>query len=292
MQSIRGKLALVTGAASGLGRALALALANEGANLELWDIDQDGLDKIVAETQALGVEATGRRCDISQKGQISACVQGLLTTHGHLDILVNNAGVAFYGPTETMTAAQWDWLLSINLWAPIQLVQEFLPTLLSRPEAHILNMCSISGMVASGRFAAYHVSKYGLIGLSEALRAEYGRRMLGVTALCPGPVLTNLYKSAVSGRAEREVPSPPKWLCTTPEKVAKKGIRAIYKDKGLVLVSPMAYGLYYLKRTVPWALDLMGQLSRKKWKRRKELKRQAALAAQEAATKPVERRAA
>ncbi|HZZ72132.1 MAG TPA: SDR family oxidoreductase [Pirellulales bacterium] len=268
MRVIKNKKALVTGAASGIGKALALELAREGCHLYLWDINREGLEQTVRECAALGVEAIGDRCDVSKKKEISAAVQRLLERWGWIDILVNNAGVAYYGPTENMTAEQWDWLLSINLLAPLQLIQEFLPILLHRAEAHILNVCSISGLVASGRFAAYHVGKYGLIGMTEALRAEYARRDLGATALCPGPVQTNLYKSAASGRADKKVPSPPNWLCTTAQRVARRGVRGIKKNQAMVLVSPMAYLLYYMKRVAPWFLDSIARLSRKSKARR------------------------
>ncbi len=268
MRIIKNKKALVTGAASGIGKAIALELAREGCNVYLWDIDEQGMSATVKECEALGVVAIAYRCDVSKKHDISAGVQKLIERWGWIDILVNNAGVAYYGPTENMTAQQWDWVMSINLLAPLQLIQEFLPTLLHRAEAHILNVCSISGLVASGRFAAYHVSKYGLIGMTEALRAEYARRDMGATALCPGPVQTNLYKNAASGRADQKVPNPPRWLCTTPEKIARKGVRAIYKNKALVLVSPMAYALYYTKRIAPWLLDGIARLSRKSTARR------------------------
>ena len=102
-----------------------------------------------------------------------------------------------------------------NLLSAIQITREFLPVLLERPEAHLLNVCSISGLVAGGRFAAYHTSKFGLIGFTEALRAEYGRRGLGVTALCPGPVLTNLYRDCQTGQPDKKAPQPPAWMCTT-----------------------------------------------------------------------------
>jgi short-subunit dehydrogenase len=163
-----------------------------------------------------------------------------------------------------MTAAQWDWLLGINLHAPIQITRELLPTLLERPEAHVLNMCSISGLVAGGRFSAYHVSKFGLVGFSEALRAEYGRRGVGVTALCPGPVRTNLYKSAASGRKDGSVPDPPRWICTTEEKVARAAVRAIRKNKRMVLLTPLAHVLFQLKRFAPWLLDFVNHRGRRK----------------------------
>ncbi|MFV2070791.1 MAG: SDR family NAD(P)-dependent oxidoreductase, partial [Pirellulales bacterium] len=216
MRTIRGKQALVTGAASGLGRAIALQLAQEGADLFLVDIDRRGLDDVVDAVRHLGVSALGRTCDLTSPEQITASTDAVLAEWGGVDILVNNAGVAYYGPTLNMTPQQWDWLLAINLRAPIQLTLELLPTLLDRPEAHVVNMASITGLVAGGRFCAYHVSKFGLVGFSEAIRAEFGRQGLGVSTICPGPVLTNLYRAAPSGHADRSTPHPPAWICTTP----------------------------------------------------------------------------
>jgi short-subunit dehydrogenase len=123
--------------------------------------------------------------------------------------------------------------------------------------------------VAGGRFCAYHVSKFGLVGFSEALRAEFGRQGLGVSAICPGPVLTNLYRSTPSGHRDRPTPHPPRWICTTPERVAEKTLRAIRRDQGLVLVSPLAHVLYYTKRLAPWLLDDLQRIGRRRKMRRK-----------------------
>ena len=188
----------------------------------------------------------------------------LLKDWGGLDILVNNAGVAYYGPTECMTAEQWQRLLAVNLLAPIQFTRELLPTLLERPEAHILNVCSIAGLVASGRLAAYHVSKYGLVGFSEALRAEFDRRGLGVTALCPGLVRTNIFQAAVNGRPEKPKRTPPAWLCASPETIANQAVRAIVKNRGLVVVTPMARFLWYFKRLSPSLLSWISSFGKRK----------------------------
>ena len=268
MKVIRGKKALVTGAASGIGRMIALALAREGADLYLIDVNEDELTKVAADVRALGVEAVTAHCDVTHSDEITLSVEDLLARWGKVDILINNVGVAFYGPTESMTASQWSWLLKINLLAPIQFTRELLPTLLKLPEAHVLNVCSIAGLVAGGRFAAYHVSKFGLVGFSEALRAEYGRRGVGVTALCPGPVQTNLYSSAISGREGREVPTPPAWICTTEHKVAEQAIAAIRKNRRLVLLTPMAHLLWNLKRFAPGLLDFANHFGRRRKRRR------------------------
>jgi short-subunit dehydrogenase len=265
MKSVRGKRALVTGAASGIGREIALALALEGAHVYLIDIDEAALAEVVRDAQVCGVEAVGARCDLSQPEEVSAALKELMAAWGGIDILVNNAGVAYYGPTEKMTAVQWDWLLGINLHAPIQITRELLPTLLARPEAHVLNVCSIAGLVAGARTTAYHVSKFGLVGFTEALRAEFGRRGIGVTALCPGAVRTNLYRSAISGKKRRTVvPDPPAWLSTTPERVAAAAVRAIQKNQRFVLLTPLAHVLYNTKRFIPGLLDWMHRLGRQK----------------------------
>lgn len=290
MKSIRGKQALITGAASGIGKAIALALAREGADLYLLDIDEAGLKDVLAEVTSLKVKALGRVCDLTKPDSITQAVQEVLARWRHIDILVNNAGVAYYGPTHKMTAEQWDWLLAINLLAPIQLTRELLPVLMERPEAHILNVCSIAGLVAGGRFAAYHVSKFGLVGFSEALRAEYGRKGIGVTALCPGPVRTKLYQSAQTGKGStKSVPEPPRWVCTTDTKVAEKAIKAIRKNKRLVLLTPLAHLLYQTKRFAPWLLDLLNHTGRKK---KLVPESQAPITPQTPETKPTGKRAA
>ncbi|QDU51675.1 SDR family NAD(P)-dependent oxidoreductase [Gimesia panareensis] len=277
MQNLIGKKALVTGAAAGIGREIALQLAAEGADLYLLDVDETGLAEMVETISLLGGKVTSRKCDLTDPQQISTAIQDVLSTWGGVDVLVNNAGVAFYGPTHTMTAEQWDWLLGINLLAPIQITRELLPSLLNRPEAHIVNVSSICGLVAGNRYSAYQVSKYGLQGFTEALRAEYSRQGLGVSAICPGPVTTRLFEAAPSGRTDKQTPVPPRWLCTTPELVAQKAIKAIYRDQGLCLVGWVAYALYYLKRIAPWSLDLAFRLGR-----RKRMKKKAALLAQQA----------
>jgi NAD(P)-dependent dehydrogenase (short-subunit alcohol dehydrogenase family) len=261
---IRGKVAAVTGAGSGLGKAIALRLAREGANLHLVDIDLAAAEKVAEEARALGVTAAAAQCDVADLAQLERVVQEMLAHWGGIDILVNNAGVAWYGPTNRMSASEWERLLAINLHAPIHLTRLLLKNFLKRPEAHVLNMASICGWVCSTRFAAYHVSKYGLVGFTEAMRAEFLTRRIGFTAVCPGPVRTNLYRDAPCGNKGKTTPDPPAWLCTTPEKVAAASVRAIYRNQAVKFVSPMAYLLYYSKRLVPWAFNIMHHFGQKR----------------------------
>jgi short-subunit dehydrogenase len=272
MRAIRGKVALVTGAGSGLGRAIALRLAREGAALHLADINRAALAATTLEIRALGGQSAVTICDLAEPAAIESLVADVETRWGGIDILINNAGIGWYGPTQKMTDAQWDRLLAINLDAPIRLTRRLLKTLLERPEAHVINMASICGFVCSGRFAAYHVSKFGLLGFSEALRAEFNRHGLGVTAVCPGPVLTELYKNSGCGYSDRQTPHPPAWLCTTAQRVADKTIRAIYRNQAVTLVGGAAHLLYYSKRLAPSIFYALHSVGRARNMRQKQSK--------------------
>lgn len=263
MRSFSGKQALITGAASGIGRALTLELAREGARLVLVDIDRAGLHETSRQLSEQGVDATVYVCDLTDRDQVAAVCERVRTECGGVDLLVNNAGIAYYGRTTAMTDEQWDRVMDVNLHAPVQMTRELLPSLLERPDSHVVNMCSIAGLVAGGRFAAYHVSKFGLVGFSEALRAEFGRRGLGVTAVCPGPVRTRLYDAAAAGGGS-QVPVPPRWVSTTPEAVARRTLRAIRRNRRQVVITPMAHALFVLKRFVPGLIDFANTFSRKR----------------------------
>jgi NAD(P)-dependent dehydrogenase (short-subunit alcohol dehydrogenase family) len=263
MKTIRGKAALVTGAASGIGRAIALALAREGADVYLLDIDTANLSRVVAEAEQYGTRVMGRRCDLTRPEQTSATVHAILKDWGRLDILVNNAGISYRGKTEQMDREQWDQVLGLNLLAPVQLTRELLPTLLARDEAHIVNVCSIMGLAAIPHFAAYQTSKFGLVGFSESLRAEYAYRGLGVTALCPGSVRTNIFR-ATNGK-----PKVPEWMRASPEQVAARTIKAIYRNQGIVPVTRLAQFIWFVKRFSPRLWDFAIRARRRRpWRSR------------------------
>jgi short-subunit dehydrogenase len=277
MRELRGKTALVTGAASGIGRAIAERLAVEGVHLFLADINEVGLAKVVGDLQRSGVEVIGRRCDVSEPREISATVAEILSRWGGVDILVNNAGITYYGRTERMSAEHWDKLIRVNLLSHVQFTRELLPTLLARPEAHVLNVCSMFGLVGMPKLVAYTTAKFAMVGFSDALRVEYGREGLGVTALCPGFVDTNLFASAPLGESQTEPKIPPAIFCTTPEKVARAAIKAMRRDRRLVVISPWAKFLVTTKRLVPGVIDFVFHLGRRKRVARKfeEFKRAA-----------------
>lgn len=264
MRSIRHKNALVTGAASGIGRAIALRLAREGVHLYLLDVNELGLASVVSAARRAGVNALGRYCDVSQPAHITRSVADALARWDKIDILVNNAGITYYGDTEKMSADDANRLLAINLHAPIQFTRELLPTLLAQPEAHVLNVASFFGLVGTRKLALYTASKFGLVGFGESLRAEYGRRGLGVTALCPGFVDTNLFDTAARGIDRQEPKRPPRWMLTTPEKIAVRAVKSIYLNRAVDVTQPYAQLAYYGKRFFPGLLDWANHLSRKR----------------------------
>lgn len=266
MRTLRDKAALVTGAASGIGRALALQLASEGCDLFLLDVDQVGLVNVVKEVKTLRVNAIGRHCDVSDPQQIAASAAHIIDRWGGVDLLVNNAGITYYGQTEQMSAEHCERLLAINLNAPIHFTRELLPTMLERPEAHVLNIASFFGLIGTRRLAAYTASKFGLVGFSESLRAEYARAGLGVTAMCPGFVDTNLFSTAPLGADRRQHKAPPRWMLTTPEKIAARAIKAVHRNEAQVVMQPYAKLAHLGKRLLPGLFDWANHLSRKRSK--------------------------
>lgn len=264
MRIIRGKKALVTGAASGIGRAIALALAQEGADLFLIDVKQEKLAAVAVEARGFGVTVTSVVCDLADPAAVSAAIDRIRATWDRLNILVNNAGIAYYGPTHLMTSAQWDRIMAVNLMVPIRLVRELFPMLLAAEDAHILNVCSLFGLATWRKTAAYQTTKFGLVGFTAALRAEYCRATFGVTALCPGFVLSSLLEECETGQPDVR-PSVPSWICATPEKTAARAVRAIRRNQGMVVITPAAHVYWRLMRLCPRLVDW---LTREGWRRR------------------------
>ena len=176
-----------------------------------------------------------------------------------------------------MAAEHWDRLLRINLLAHVQFTRELLSNLLERQEAHVLNVCSVLGLIGMPKVTAYCTSKFGMVGFSESLRNEFGKQGLGVTALCPGFVTTNLFTNAPLEEEVEEHKVPPRAICTTPERVAEAAIKAIYRNKRLVVMEPFARLIYATKRFAPWLLDAIFHFGRRKRVARKmaQLKRAA-----------------
>ncbi|TWT75934.1 putative ketoacyl reductase [Posidoniimonas polymericola] len=264
MRKLAGKRALVTGAASGIGREIALRLAREHVDLYLLDFNQEGLQDVVDEVAELGVEVEAHVCDLRNQDEVEGAAEFAIDYWAGVDILVNNAGVTYYGITHLMPPEECHNLLATNLVSGITLTQRLLPWMLARPQSHVLNVCSVLGLVGLPRVALYCTTKFAMVGYSEALRAEYGRQGLGVTALCPGFVRTNLFSSARPMAEGAEPRTPPSFMCAKPECVARRAVRAIERNQRRVVLEPFARLAYGVKSMAPGLLDWALRLGEQK----------------------------
>jgi 3-oxoacyl-[acyl-carrier protein] reductase len=264
MKTLRGRTAFVTGAASGIGRAIAIALAQEGVNLVLTDRDADGLASTQKDVLTLGVSAATAICDLTQPAEITNMLDRLFST-GPLHILVNCAGIALYGQQRSVSDGDWRNLMAVNLLAPMQITTHLINVLARSDEAHIVNIASIFGLVPVRELAAYQASKYGLVGFSLAMRSDYHRKNFGISVICPGLVKTPMVELDGPSKIHAKVPRIPAWLYTTPERVAQVTVNAIKRDQGLVVVTFAAHVMWYLNRFFPGLLDL---LNREGWRSR------------------------
>lgn len=247
MQELRGKTAVVTGAASGIGRALALELAAQGTNVVLADVSA-GFDDAVAAVRAAGVRALGVRADVADRGAVDALAERAYAEFGTVEILCNNAGVNVYIPLAETKQDDWDWILGINLKGVIHGVGAFLPRLLKQTgERQVVNTASVAGLAAlaepNGTLAPYTTMKYGVVGFSEYLRAALAPSGIGVTVVCPSLVQSML---RASGRwapsLAHDRPPGPIPVGMEPGLVAKHIVRGIREDAAYVFTDTTTRG--------------------------------------------------
>lgn len=197
MKEFAGKVAVVTGAASGMGRAFAQRFAREGMRVVLADIEEPALAQAVAEMKAAGHDVMGVRTDVASAASVEALAQRTLAAYGRVHLLCNNAGVEGYmeGPLWEATAKDWQWTFGVNFWGVVHGVQSFLPVMLAQgEEGHVVNTASATGVVLANNM--YGITKHAVVALSEALYAQLRQRQakVGVTVLCPGMVQTRIFQ--------------------------------------------------------------------------------------------------
>ncbi len=196
MEDLRGRVAVVTGGASGIGRALVDVFAREGLRLVVADVDESGIAEAVAAVRAGGGQAIGVRTDVSDLVQVQALAERAYEAFGRVHVLCNNAGVAAWGGLESATHQDWQWVLGVNLWGVIHGVEVFVPRMIAQREpGHIVNTASMAGLVASRGLGVYNTSKYAVVGLSETLAKDLKSYRIGVTVLCPMGVATQIRAS-------------------------------------------------------------------------------------------------
>src|SRR5437879_8340944 len=169
MKMLEGRIAAVTGAASGLGRAMALAFAGEGMHAALADVDEPGLKSTLKEVQSRGVRAFAMRVDVSRYQEVESFCSKTIAQFGATHVVCNNAGVSPLGAVWENTLADWQWILGVNLWGVIHGVRAFVPRLLAQGEGHVVNTASVAGLISPPGMGAYNVTKHAVVALSESL---------------------------------------------------------------------------------------------------------------------------
>jgi short-subunit dehydrogenase len=261
MTAIHGAAAAVTGAASGIGRALALELAARGCDLALADRDEAGLQAVAAEiakTQTRKV--TVHRLDVGEPGEIAAFAQAAVAAHPGLNIVINNAGVALLGQFSEVDQAQMDWLMNINFWGVVHSCRAFLPHLSRQREAHIVNLSSIFGIIAPPGQTAYSAAKFAVRGFSESLRHELqmAASPVRLSVVHPGGVATNIVRNSRTGtgmtdnaRRAQSIERFDAVAKTTPKGAALRIIGGIEKNQPRILIGNDARFMDLLQRFRP-----------------------------------------
>ena len=267
LMQLRERVAVITGAGSGIGRAIATSLAQRGCNLALADVNAKTLAETVSQLSSGSTRVTQHVLDVADRDAVAALPAAVVAAHGGVDVLVNNAGVALGGTFEMVREADFDWLFNINFHGVVRMTRAFLPLLRASREARLVNISSIFGIVAPAEQVAYAASKFAVRGFSEALRHELEGSTIGVTVVHPGGVRTSISDSARApvgvdaAEVERRRATFNKFLRMAPAKAGEIIVRGIERRKKRVLVGSDAVGLSLLARLVPvsyWSVMAKG----------------------------------
>lgn len=260
MDDLAGKLVLVTGAASGIGRATALEFSRQGAVLALVDIDEEGLEALSSEIERSGGESFSFKTDLRDPDDVEALKVKVLDARGVPDVLMNAAGVAIVCCVEKISIEDWEWVLDLNLTAYIRVIHAFIGEMFARGSGHVVNVASAAGLFAVPYQAPYNTSKHAVVGLTDSIRQEGARHGVGATVVCPGAILTPIIGSArlleFSDAATEEV----KRIAASPEKLACAIVNGVRKNKSMVIYPPWIKLFYWLKRLSLKLADIVGKL--------------------------------
>lgn len=260
MGGFEGRRVFLTGAASGIGRATALLLARDGAELFLTDVNAEGLQQTVADARALGaVVSEFRALDVSDYDAVAAFAADIHAGYPAMDAVMNIAGISAWGTVDQLTHGHWRSMVDVNLMGPIHVIECFVPPMVAAGRGgRLVNVSSAAGLVALPWHAAYSASKYGLRGVSEVLRFDLARHRIGVCLVVPGAVDTPLVQTVDIAGVDRSDPRVARWIArfsghaVTPERAAEKIVAGVAKNKFLIYTSPDIRALYTFKRVAWW----------------------------------------
>ncbi|GLP80009.1 SDR family NAD(P)-dependent oxidoreductase [Mycobacterium antarcticum] len=254
MEGFAGKVAVVTGAGSGIGRALAIELARSGAKVAISDVDTEGLAETEALLKAIGAPVKADRLDVTEREAFELYADAVKAHFGKVNQIYNNAGIAYTGDIEVSSYKDIERIMDVDFWGVVNGTKAFLPHLIESGDGHVVNVSSIFGLFAVPGQAAYNAAKFAVRGFTEALRQEMAaaKRPVKVTTVHPGGIKTAIARNMTAAenidKAELAQTFDKKLANTTPEKAAKIILEAVRKNKARVLVGPDAKALDLIVR--------------------------------------------
>lgn len=257
MRELAGKTAVITGAASGIGRALAIELGDRGCRVAVADIDARGLRDACKAIMEKAGACTEHVVDVSDCAAMEEFAADVVREHGAAHLVINNAGTTVVDNAETMPYADFERVMNVNFWGVVHGTRAFLPYLRRVDEAHIVNVSSVFGIMAMPQQAAYNASKFAVRGYTEALKMELADSPIGVSCVMPGGIKTNIVRNSKIAEGVLDVSDEDfhrafeKLAPTTPEKAARKIVRGIEKNKRRILIGPDAAVVDWIVRHFP-----------------------------------------
>jgi NAD(P)-dependent dehydrogenase (short-subunit alcohol dehydrogenase family) len=262
---LNGKRVLVTGAASGIGRAVAVAAGRAGAQLVLTDRNEPLLREVADELKASGARVVlAQAADVANLGQIEALAATVHTEGGSVDIVMNVAGISAWGTVDRLEHRHWQSMIDVNLLGPIHVIETFVPAMIAAGHGgHLVNVSSAAGLIGLPWHAAYSASKFGLRGVSEVLRFDLRRHRIGVSLVCPGGVRTPLTETLEiagvdqTGKSFARMQAHFRKRAVTPERAAEAILRGVRRNRYLVYTSRDIQAIHLVQRVFPPAYSLI-----------------------------------